>query len=57
MNFQTWYYQVARPAPCDETDPIQANRQVGRAMAQAVSRRLPVAVARVQTRVWSCGIL
>jgi hypothetical protein len=29
---------------------------VGRAIAQAVSRRLPTA-ARVQTRVWSCGIL
>jgi hypothetical protein len=29
----------------------------GRAIAQAVSRRLPTAVARVQTRVWSCGIL
>jgi hypothetical protein len=29
----------------------------GRATAQAVSRRLPTAAARVQTRVWSCGIL
>jgi hypothetical protein len=29
----------------------------GRAIAQAVSRRLPIATARVQTRVWSCGIL
>jgi hypothetical protein len=28
-----------------------------RAIAQAVSRRLPTAAARVQTRVWSCGIL
>jgi hypothetical protein len=26
-------------------------------MAQAVSSRLPPAAARVQTRVWSCGIL
>jgi hypothetical protein len=26
-----------------------------RAIAQAVSRRLPTAAARVQTRVWSCG--
>jgi hypothetical protein len=24
---------------------------------QAISRRLPTAAARVQTRVWSCGIL
>jgi hypothetical protein len=30
---------------------------MGRAIAQAVSRRLPTAAARVQTRVWSCGIL
>jgi hypothetical protein len=29
----------------------------GRAIAQAVSRRLPTAAARVQTRVWSYGIL
>jgi hypothetical protein len=27
----------------------------GRAIAQAVSSRLPTAAARVQTRVWSCG--
>jgi hypothetical protein len=32
-------------------------RTVGRAIAQAVSRRLPTAAARVQNRVWSCGIL
>jgi hypothetical protein len=31
--------------------------EVGRAIDQAVSRRLPTAAARVQTRVWSCGIL
>jgi hypothetical protein len=29
----------------------------GRAIAEAVSRRLPTAAARVQNRVWSCGIL
>jgi hypothetical protein len=29
----------------------------GRAIAQAVSCRFPTAVARVQTRVWSCAIL
>jgi hypothetical protein len=29
----------------------------GRAIAQAVSRRLPTAAALVQTRVWSCEIL
>jgi hypothetical protein len=31
--------------------------EAGRTIAQAVSRRLPTAAARVQTRVWSCGIL
>jgi hypothetical protein len=35
----------------------QAIKQTGRAIAQAVSRRFPTAAARVQTRVWSCGIL
>jgi hypothetical protein len=30
---------------------------MGRAIDQAVSRRLPTAADRVQTRVWSCGIL
>jgi hypothetical protein len=30
---------------------------LGRAIAQAVSRRFPTTAARVQTRVWSCGIL
>jgi hypothetical protein len=29
----------------------------GRSIAQAVSRRLPTAAARVQSWVWSCGIL
>jgi hypothetical protein len=29
----------------------------GRAIAQSVSHRIPTAGARVQTRVWSCGIL
>jgi hypothetical protein len=33
------------------------NTEIGRAIAQAVSRRLPTAAARVQTRVWSCEIL
>jgi hypothetical protein len=33
------------------------NLVVGGAIAQAVSRRLPTAAARVQTWVWSCGIL
>jgi hypothetical protein len=37
--------------------PLHLNELLGRAIAQAVSRRLPTAAARVQTRVWSCGIL
>jgi hypothetical protein len=32
-------------------------RHTGRPVAQAVSRRLPTAAVRGQTRVWSCGIL
>jgi hypothetical protein len=35
----------------------QVTVHIGRAIPQAVSRRLPTAAARVQTRVWSCGIL
>jgi hypothetical protein len=31
--------------------------RAGCAIAQAVSRRLPTAAARVQNRVWSCGML
>jgi hypothetical protein len=31
-------------------------RGYGRAIAQAVSRRFPNAVARIRARVWSCGI-
>jgi hypothetical protein len=34
-----------------------SNMGLGRAIAQAVSRLLPTAAVRVQTRVWSCGIL
>jgi hypothetical protein len=36
---------------------VEQDAMCGRAIAQAVSRRLPIAAARVQTRVWSCGIL
>jgi hypothetical protein len=36
---------------------VEVSTTFGRAIAQAVSRRLPTATARVQTRVWSCGIL
>jgi hypothetical protein len=49
----------------DETQPdhwigrrgsVEYPPRSGRAIAQAVSRRLPTAAARVQTRVWSSGI-
>jgi hypothetical protein len=33
------------------------NNKLDRAIAQAVRGRLPTAAARVQNRVWSCGIL
>jgi hypothetical protein len=36
---------------------LQLLKWRGRAIPQAVSRRLPTAAARVQTRVWSCGFL
>jgi hypothetical protein len=36
--------------------PASYQRKVGRATAQAVSRLLPTAAARVRARVWSCGI-
>jgi ABC-type proline/glycine betaine transport system substrate-binding protein len=36
---------------------IRKVQENGHATAQAVSRWLPTAAARVQTWVWSCGIL
>jgi hypothetical protein len=41
----------------NQPNAAKVNVRQGRAIAQAVSRRLPTAAARVQTRVWSCGIL
>jgi hypothetical protein len=35
---------------------VALNDQRGRAIAQAVSRWLPIAAGRVRARVWSCGI-
>jgi hypothetical protein len=35
---------------------VQYPSQVGRTIAQAVSRWLPTAAARIRARVWSCGI-
>jgi hypothetical protein len=39
-----------------KTSPT-STQEHGRAIAQAVSRRLSTAAARFQTQVWSCGIL
>jgi hypothetical protein len=36
--------------------PSPAPTYIGRAIAQAVSHRLPTAAARVPAQVWSCGI-
>jgi hypothetical protein len=46
----------ARPSSPQPISISSVRAKVGRAIAQAVSRRLPTAAARVQTRVWSCGI-
>jgi hypothetical protein len=41
----------------DQNHILFITTSFGRAIVQALSRRLPTAAARVQTRVWSCGIL
>jgi hypothetical protein len=50
------HWWVLIPKPMQDTDQLVTARE-GRAIAQAVSRRLPTTAARVQTRVWSYGIL
>jgi hypothetical protein len=35
---------------------VEVSFSLGRTIAQAVSRWLPTAAARVRARVWSCGI-
>jgi hypothetical protein len=63
-----WLYLILDTHWCDcnvnrrskyEYPEIEISNYIlkGRAIAQAVSRRLPTAAARVQTRVWSRGIL
>jgi hypothetical protein len=37
--------------------PYKTKSVINRNETQAVSRRLPTAASRVQTRFWSCGIL
>jgi hypothetical protein len=48
--------QTARPTCSNKFILPLLNRNVGRAIAEAVSRWLPTAAARVQSRVWSSGI-
>jgi hypothetical protein len=43
--------------PARMADNLISICELGRAIAQVVSCRLPTAAVRVQTRVWSCGIL
>jgi hypothetical protein len=38
-------------------EPYSVDSVIEQPRLVAVSRRLPTAAARVQTRVWSCGIL
>jgi hypothetical protein len=59
-KMQTWsilrsFHEVRLQAPNESS--TEALSGLGRTIAQEVSRRLPTAAARVQNRVWSCGIL
>jgi hypothetical protein len=48
---------LGRPARSTSLFRLNHPGSLGRAIAQAVSRWLPTAAARVQTQVWSSGIL
>jgi hypothetical protein len=48
--------RVYRAVAWQRVDQIRYNILLGRPIAQAVSRRLPIAESRVRTRVRSCGI-
>jgi hypothetical protein len=48
-------YVGLRTLNCRPLCPLQSD-ELGRAIAEAVSRWLPTAAARVQYRVWSSGI-
>jgi hypothetical protein len=50
-----WY--EGKAGPSTRMKQLSHAHIEGRAIAQAVSRLLPTAAARVQTLVWSCGIL
>jgi hypothetical protein len=56
INIWSTYDQIdLRPVKSERKSVV--SRRPGRAIAPAVSRRLPTAAARVQTRIWSCEIL
>jgi hypothetical protein len=38
------------------SQPVTILTELGRAIAEAVSRCLPTAAARVRARIWSCGV-
>jgi hypothetical protein len=57
MKVTRWYAVKSTGQPIHTHPPSNIQISLGRAIAQAVSHRLPIAAARVQTRVWSCGIL
>jgi hypothetical protein len=48
-------HQISHKALVLQT-PLRKPPRVGRAIAQAASRWLPIAAARVRDRVWSSGI-
>jgi hypothetical protein len=48
---------VPQPTTVLRVPLFRVLQTLGRAIAQAVSRRLPTAATRVQIRVWACGIL
>jgi hypothetical protein len=55
---QSIHRQLTRQheAMLDADLSLQVSPKIGRAIAQAVSRWLPTAAARVRARVWSSGI-
>jgi hypothetical protein len=50
-------FSKSRDTHCRSQWPRGLRHEESRAIAQAVSRWLPTAAARVQTRVWSSGIV
>jgi hypothetical protein len=57
VETRVWFRTLSSLSESITSELAEATQLLGRAIAQAVSRRLPTAAARVQPRVWSCGIL